>query len=237
MMVVMDSVQEIWRDAPGMLGIYEISNRGRLRRSKPGKNTWPGRIINPGVHGDYGHRFVVRTGESGKPTKFYIHRLVALAFIGQPPLGKPMVRHIDGDGGNNTVENLAWADAAENSLDVLSMGRNVNAVKTQCKSGHEFTPENTVLYDRSNRGLNPERICKQCQVDRRHVSLSEDDPRHGTRNGYLRGQCRCEPCKEAKLEYDRAWREKNRNKTGQDSKSGILTMTVKSGQWSNLVIQ
>lgn len=28
-----------------------------------------------------------------------------------------------------------------------------------------------------------------------------------------------------------------RNKTGQDSKSGILTMTVNSGQWSNLVIQ
>lgn len=28
-----------------------------------------------------------------------------------------------------------------------------------------------------------------------------------------------------------------RNKTGQDSKSGILTMTIKAGQWSNLVIQ
>jgi predicted phosphodiesterase len=28
-----------------------------------------------------------------------------------------------------------------------------------------------------------------------------------------------------------------RNKTGQASRSGILTMTVKSGQWSNLVIQ
>lgn len=207
----MELVEEVWREAPGMLGEYEVSDRGRLRRAKPGKNTWVGRIVSPSVHGKYGHLFFVRKGVSGKSEKFYIHRLVALAFIGEPPEGKPMVRHIDGDASNNIVENLAWANAAENSLDVLNMGRNRNATKTFCKNGHEFTETNTLLYERSNRGLNPERICRTCQADRMHIILAADDPRHGTRNGYLRGQCRCNPCCQAKLEYDRVWRAKQKS--------------------------
>lgn len=36
----------------------------------------------------------------------------------------------------------------------------INALKTHCKRGHEFTPENTATYSRGNR------TCRQCGKDR-----------------------------------------------------------------------
>ncbi len=43
-----------------------------------------------------------------------IHRAVCSAFHGLPPLGKPVVIHIDSDGTNNREENLKWGTQKEN---------------------------------------------------------------------------------------------------------------------------
>ena len=42
-----------------------------------------------------------------------VHRLVAIAFIGNPQKGQE-VNHIDGNKGNNAVENLEWVSKSEN---------------------------------------------------------------------------------------------------------------------------
>lgn len=195
----MAEVHEEWLTAPGMLGDYEVSNLGRLRRSTPGKNTHPGRIQALGLHGKYGHLFIVRNGESGKKEKFYIHRLVALAFIGPSPSPEhTQVRHIDGNASNNTVANLAWSTPAENMRDVIEMGRNANANKTHCPRGHEYTPDNT-KPSHPERGNGRE--CRKCRWEDRRRGLPKGDKRHGTLGGYNSYGCRCNACGEAKSSY------------------------------------
>src|SRR5690242_15449293 len=49
--------------------------------------------------------------------KIQIQRLVALTYIGSPPDGKYLVRHLNGDQGNNHFENLAWGDHQDNKDD------------------------------------------------------------------------------------------------------------------------
>jgi hypothetical protein len=57
----------------------------------------------------------------GRKTKQYIHRLVALAFHGEPPSGA-VARHLDGNKLNNRAANLAWGAYAENTADSYRHG-------------------------------------------------------------------------------------------------------------------
>ena len=52
-----------------------------------------------------------------------VHRLVAIAFLDNP-LGLPQVNHIDGNKGNNNIENLEWCDNAQNQKHRFLLGTN-----------------------------------------------------------------------------------------------------------------
>jgi len=100
--------QEEWKAIADSNGEYYISNQGRVKSHKFGKE----RILKPGLIGS-GYQFVDLCFKGKKPTSRTIHKLVALAFIPNPE-NKPQVNHKDGDKLNNCIDNLEWVTRQEN---------------------------------------------------------------------------------------------------------------------------
>ena len=95
-------MDEIWRDC---LPNYQASNLGRIRRSTPGRKTFAGKVM-AAKPIKVGYLVVAPTIE-GKNKTFYVHDLVARAFLGPRPDGLH-VNHLDGNKMNNRVENLEY---------------------------------------------------------------------------------------------------------------------------------
>lgn len=105
---------EVWRDVVGYEGVYQVSNFGRIRRSRTGKLLRPG-TSRKGIQN-------VCLCYKSKPKTHMVHRLVALAFLGQPPTERHVVAHNDGNPSNNRLNNLRWATSSENSFDQVLHG-------------------------------------------------------------------------------------------------------------------
>lgn len=65
----------------------------------------------------------VKAWHVNKSSPTPVHRLVALAYLPNP-IGMPQVNHIDGNKGNNYVENLEWCDNARNQQHRFEIGTN-----------------------------------------------------------------------------------------------------------------
>ncbi len=86
---------------------YEISNIGRVRNIKTGK-------IRKNVATADDKYFYLGLSNNGNKHNFYLHRLVALTFIGSPTGDRNQINHKDGNGKNNQVKNLEWVTQSEN---------------------------------------------------------------------------------------------------------------------------
>lgn len=99
--------KEIWKPVLGYKGLYEVSNWGRVKSIRFGKE----RILKPDIVGR-GY-FQVDLWKNGKVKRYYVHRLVAEAFI--PNYNNlPCVNHKDENKQNNNVINLEWCSAKYN---------------------------------------------------------------------------------------------------------------------------
>lgn len=110
--------KEVWKDISGYEGLYQISDFGnvksitrmvksnhgnfRLQREKLLKV----RLNNKGY-------YTVILYKDSHPKTFFVHRLVAIAFIPNEN-DLPEVNHIDENKLNNYVENLEWVTHKEN---------------------------------------------------------------------------------------------------------------------------
>ena len=109
--------KEEWREVAGTNGRYYVSNKGRvlsLCRTKA-------KVLKPylrgGKAGSIGYQTVYICGKNKR-----VHRLVAIAFIGNPPDGC-IVHHKDGNKQNNVLENLAYITYSENAKEYYKSKR------------------------------------------------------------------------------------------------------------------
>ena len=101
-------IKEIWKPVVGYEGLYMVSNWGRVKSIKFGKE----RILKPGTN-NYGYLLVMLC-KDGKIKGFTVHRLVAEAFLPNPH-NYPCVNHKDENKQNNNVSNLEWCSAQYNN--------------------------------------------------------------------------------------------------------------------------
>lgn len=118
----MKKQNEIWKTIPDTNERYEASNLGRIRRIAPytyrnGAVKMPNGVLKQHDNGK-GYMTVVLS-INGNTKKYYVHRLVAAAFIENPD-GKRTVNHKDGNRHNNNVENLEWTTYKENNEDMIA---------------------------------------------------------------------------------------------------------------------
>lgn len=119
----MEYENEEWRDVPGFEGKYQVSNAGRVRsveriiQAPTGPQRWPGKLLKPFVDST-GYLYVnlAKGGAGGGAKKSLLHRLVLIAFKGDPPEGMEAC-HNDGDRTNAMLGNLRWDTRPNNAGD------------------------------------------------------------------------------------------------------------------------
>ena len=119
---------EVWKDIPGYVGIYQASNYGEIRTVEGkttysklhGKRVWKSRVLKGrGDNPITGKRVFLY--KDGKAKDFLVARLVAITFLGVPPDGFT-VNHKDGNRMNNNVDNLEWLSLKDNIRHGFSTG-------------------------------------------------------------------------------------------------------------------
>lgn len=107
----LDIEDENWKEVfiKGENTGYYVSDHGRLKSSLWGRE----RIMKLCRH--HGYTCTNLTIHGGRNTVF-LHRLVAIAFLGNPPEGQNDVNHKDYNRSNNKLENLEWCSRSENVL-------------------------------------------------------------------------------------------------------------------------
>lgn len=114
----------IMKDIPEYEGLYAITDEGQVWSYRSQK------FIKPFLSGPKKY-FKVRLHNKGAQKTFYIHRLVALAFVPNPE-GKSTVNHIDNDIYNNNWSNLEWVTTRENVVYSMEKGTRKIFSKIRC---------------------------------------------------------------------------------------------------------
>ena len=108
-------MEEIWKDKKNYEGHYQVSNCGRVKSIKFGKE----KILKQHIRCGY---YIVSLLKNCKSKTYSVHRLVAEAFLEIPEELRHLegtrylqVNHKDENKLNNSVDNLEWCDAKYNT--------------------------------------------------------------------------------------------------------------------------
>jgi hypothetical protein len=112
--------KESWKPVVGYEGLYEVSDMGRVRSlprevptNRGATRISPGRVLALAN----GHTYLmVSLSKAGSVVQRPVHRLVAMAFHGNP-FNCKFVRHLNGQPHDNRAANLLFGTPTENEAD------------------------------------------------------------------------------------------------------------------------
>jgi len=108
---------EIWLPINGYENLYEISNLGNVKSLAKQKGfVFTKDKVFKLTPTSLGYLRVGLRDKNGNKKCFLVHRLVAIHFIGNPPINRPQVNHKNGIKTDNSVINLEWCNVSENIL-------------------------------------------------------------------------------------------------------------------------
>ena len=132
-------MEEIWKDVVGFEGIYQVSNLGKVKSLKFGKEKYLS--ITKSSIGYLNTKLQLNK----KNKSFLVHRLVAETFI-KNEFNKPCVNHINGIKTDNRIENLEWCTHKENTEHSLKN----DLIKTGCNHKQSKLSLKDIEYIRKN---------------------------------------------------------------------------------------
>ena len=159
---VMSENIEIWKPVVGYEGLYEVSSFGRVRSldRDDGRGWWiKGRILKQDLCKNGGLR--VTLYNRTKKTRFFVHRIVAEAFIPNP-YNKPEIDHINTIRTDNTVclnedgsvnydkTNLRWVTHKENMNNPITHTKSINSKLNytyNMKAVKQFSKDGTLIQE------------------------------------------------------------------------------------------
>lgn len=152
-------MEEIWKDKKDYEGHYQVSNCGRVKSIKFGKE----RILKP-VTDRHGY-LIVGLWKNNKQKTYKVHRLVAEAFLPNPA-NLTEVNHKDEDKTNNNVENLEFCDRTYNAnygTAIARMTKKKSKTVLQYDLEGNFIREWKSTAECGRNGFNQRHVASCCQ--------------------------------------------------------------------------
>ena len=169
-------MKEEWRDIKGYEGFYQVNNLGQVKsldryvngRIKGYKRFLTGKIIKP-VRGHKRRSLYlsVNLTINQAQKKYFIHQLVAKAFIPNPN-NLPMINHKDENPSNNRVENLEWCDAKYNNNYGTKITKISKAISQYSIDGQFIAEYQSIASAARQTGVDRSGIGKCCRHDKNY---------------------------------------------------------------------
>lgn len=178
--------KEIWKAVVGFEGYYEVNNLNKVRsidryvEHPRGDLKLKGRILKQQI--DRNGYLFVSLCKNGKAKHYFVHRLVAEAFIPNPH-NLPMVNHKDENPLINRPENLEWCDVKyNNNYGTRNKRSSESKINGKCSKPvlqydlqGNFIKEWPSMMEAERNGFNSAHICLSCQ----------NKPNHKTHKGFI----------------------------------------------------
>lgn len=138
---------ELWKDIPSYEGLYQASDKGRIkslnhiRKNGTNKYIQKGKILK--FNKNHSGYYQVRLTKNGIAKTHRVNRLIALTFL-ENPLNKKTVNHKNGNKLDNRVDNLEWATQKEQAIHRHKI---LNVPYSDCKCCHEANKRKIIRDD------------------------------------------------------------------------------------------
>ena len=161
-------MKEIWKDIKDYEGHYQVSNLSRVKSIKFGKE----RIMKQNIRRGY---YYVCLSKNGIAKNYFVHRLVAQAFIDNTD-NLPQVNHKDENKLNNNVDNLEWCSVLYNN----SYGTRLQKVSEKMRNRKEWS-KSIDVYDLNMNFIETLPSIEECG---RKYNVSPGNVRHCCNGGF-----------------------------------------------------